>query len=232
MNFSILKMVNLMHLAIPILRVVLACQVWTQWLSVISASAIGSAAAASVPGRILRRFVYIGRLLGIQILKLAVYVGCLCHEWAYVGTYINISRNMYNIYILHLQAYVQYILYIITHKYIITLLNNFCSPSLSLSLSMNVYMCPFSNPCIPVPRCHWKVKSGERTQRLNMKIIMSYRNAGMGYANIKPSWSRSCIFTYLQKICTNATFSLFNFSFFLTKIVFNSISTPGVITSV
>ena len=135
MNFSILKMVNLMHLAIPILRVVLACQVWTQWLSVISASAIGSAAAASVPGRILRRFVYIGRLLGIQILKLAVYVGCLCHEWAYVGTYINISRNMYNIYIyiLHLQAYVQYILYIITHKYIITLLNNFCSPSLSLS---------------------------------------------------------------------------------------------------
>jgi len=87
-------------------------------------------------------------------------------------------------------------------------------------------MCLFSNPCIQVPRCHWKVKSGERTQRLNMKIIMSYWNAGMGYANIKPSWSRSCTFTYTQKICTNATFSLLNFSFLL-KIVFSSISTPG-----
>lgn len=95
LTLSMLKMVNLMHLAIPILRVVLACQVWTQWLSVVSASAIGSAAAASVPGKILRRFVCIGRLLGIQILKLAVYVGCLCYYWAYVGTYINISRNIY-----------------------------------------------------------------------------------------------------------------------------------------
>lgn len=55
---------------------------------------------------------YIGRLLGIQILKLAVYVGCLCHEWAYVGTYINISRNMYNIYIYYIYRHMYNIYYI------------------------------------------------------------------------------------------------------------------------
>ena len=79
---------------------------------------------------------YIGRLLGIQILKLVVYVGCLCYYWAYVGTstniYIYINRYYY--------TYTQRQMYIYTYIHIhINHPKQIASPSLSEMIYVHLF---------------------------------------------------------------------------------------------